>query len=230
MSILSEIRETLLTLGAAFVAPADLRQLPEEARASLPGALLIGTALDREIVAEIVGGPTRRYFDEYRRANDLLAGLAGKATELLRGRGHQALPLSPTTENVERINLRTPLPHKTVATRAGVGWIGRNALLITPEYGSAVRFASVLTDADLGPSSPVNESRCGNCTACVDACPGQAPSGRTWTLGMEREDFFDAHACHRVAKSLSAQAGMDATICGICIAVCPWTGRYLRGE
>ncbi len=228
MFLTDHIRADLVAHGADIAAPADLRELPEDVRDSLPHALLIGVALDREVVREIAGGPTPRYFEIYREVNRRLTGLAGRASELIRQKGFRAVPLSPTTENVERINLRTPLPHKTVATRAGIGWIGRNALLITPRFGSAIRFASVLTDAELGPSAPVNVSRCGTCTACVEACPGKAPSGLSWKAGMERDDFFDANACFRTAKALSGRAGMNATICGICIAVCPWTKRYLR--
>ena len=63
-------------------------------------------------------------------------------------------------------------------------------------------------------------------TACVDACPAGAPSGREWRPELKREDFFDAMACYDEAKRQGAKA--DASIiCGICIAACPHTRHYL---
>jgi epoxyqueuosine reductase len=67
-------------------------------------------------------------------------------------------------------------------------------------------------------------SHCGKCRLCVTACPAAAPHGRNWTAGMAREEFFDAFRCREHARRLSAARGINATICGICIAVCPWIG------
>ena len=58
-------------------------------------------------------------------------------------------------------NLGAELPHKTVATRAGIGWIGKCALLVTEKYGSAIRLTTVLTDMDLETDQPINGSKCG---------------------------------------------------------------------
>jgi epoxyqueuosine reductase QueG len=160
--------------------------------------------------------------------NRLLAELGRTAADILADRGWKAVPAEPTRE-VFTSDFRTPLPHKTVATRAGLGWIGRYALLITEHYGSAVRLMTVLTDAPFTVSSPVETSRCGNCRLCVDACPGRAPRGEEWRAGMDRDDILDVQACYAAARSLSGRAGIAATtICGICIACCPWTRRYLK--
>ncbi len=213
--------------GASLVGFADLREIPGDTRGRFDYAVFIAAALDPTVIAEIVSGPTNRYQEEYRRANTLLSGLARRAAELLRERGFNALPAEPTSEHFDRVTLRTPLPHKTVATRAGMGWIGKNDLLITPEYGSAVRITSVLTDAVLEGAVPINHSRCGTCTACVDACPAGAPSGRHWEVTQDRDSFLDVQSCYHTAKDFKESLGFDATICGICIAVCPWTRNYL---
>lgn len=225
--IRSILNSALRESGASLTGFADLREIPEDTRGGLTHAVFIAAALDPAIISEIVSGPTMRYYNEYRRANTLLSGLARQAAELLRARGFVALASEPTSQDFDRVTLRTPLPHKTVATRAGAGWIGKNDLLITPEYGSAVRITSVLTDADLGSSIPVNRSRCGTCTACVDACPAGAPSGQHWEVSKDRDSFMDIRACYRTANEFKASRGFGATICGICIAVCPWTRRYL---
>ncbi len=97
-------------------------------------------------------------------------------------------------------------------------------------YGSAVRLNTVLTDAPLPVAVPVEASRCGRCTECVRWCPGRAPSGGGVASGQAREFLFDAFACRRAARALSTRIGYGGTICGRCIAVCPWTERYLRRE
>jgi len=226
-----ELRDILCSRGAALVAYGDLRALPEAPRQGLPVGVSIAAALDRQIVRDIRSGPTAAYFAEYQRVNSLLNELATAAGEFLRSRGYRAAGQQATVGSLMNMEtLSTPLPHKTVATRAGLGWIGRTALLITREYGSAVRLTSVLTDAPLPTGKAVDESRCGECALCVTACPAKASRGATWKAGMERAELYDAFACRKQARELSARVGVDQSICGICISVCPWTARYLDGR
>jgi epoxyqueuosine reductase QueG len=104
-------------------------------------------------------------------------------------------------------------------------------LLVTEQYGSMVRLSSVLTDAPLATAGPVDESRCGGCTACAAACPAGAVSGKPWRAGLAREDFFDAAKCRRTARERAARGfGGAATVCGKCIEACPWTRRHLEGR
>jgi epoxyqueuosine reductase QueG len=228
--ILDRIRRTFRGHSVDIVAPADIRELPEDMRKSFTHALIIGVALDPVVIAAILDGPTREYCEEYRRANRLLSRLAGLAAGLLRGAGHDAESIEPTTQDFDTTTLRTRFPHKAAATRAGIGWIGKNDLLVTREFGSALRFATVLTDADLGPSEPVNRSSCGTCTACLDICPAKAPSGRSWEVSLDRDEFFDVQACYRTARRFDEERGFGASICGMCIAACPWTKIYLARE
>ena len=73
-------------------------------------------------------------------------------------------------------------------------------------------------------------SRCGECVACLEVCPGEAVSGRPWEAGVMRQEFFDAHACRRACREQCEPQGIDETICGRCIAACPWTQRYLEAS
>ena len=83
------------------------------------------------------------------------------------------------------------LPHKTAATLAGMGWIGKCAMLVTNETGSALRLTVVLTDALFEHGKPVIKSHCSpDCMACVNACPVNAPSGKIWEAGTDRDDFL----------------------------------------
>lgn len=225
----SEIKAALMKKGASLVGFADLTQVPSDVRDSMRFAVSIAAALNPIIVAEIHDGPTREYHAEYRRANDLLWELAQFAVTLIENLGHRAIPKKPTHAGIDSATQSTILPHKTVATRAGLGWIGKCALLVTEEYGSAIRITSVLTDAELEAAFPVENSRCGDCTLCVESCPGKAPSGKNWKADIPRDSLFDAFACAKAARERArAKIGIDDTICGICISSCPWTEKYVR--
>ncbi len=223
------LRQLALEKGADAVGFADLKALDSSVRRGMPRGISLAVALDREVVAGIADGPTRDYVHEYRRVNRLLGNLSGSVADLLVDWGYEAVALPATGMDFDRETLSTSLPHKTVATRAGQGWIGKNALLTTARYGSAVRLGSVLTDAELRTAEPVHQSRCGSCLICVRVCPADAPSGRQYSPGMDREAFFDAAACNRFAEEISADIASSHTVCGMCIAACPWTEKYLEG-
>ena len=193
----------------------------------LPRAISIAVALDPAIVREISRGPTPAYFAEYRRVNELLARLCEQAAAIITSLGRRAKAVQPTAEYFNQSTLSMPVQHKTIATRAGLGWIGKSALLITKQYGPAVRLSSVLTDAEFETGAPIDESHCGECKRCVDCCPAGAIAGCHWRVGMPRETLYNAFACRDCASRLAGQQGINATICGICINACPWTQRYI---
>ena len=225
---LEKIRKILLESGAALVGFADMTAIPREDRRGMERALSIAVALNPAIVSRIAKGPTKEYFREYQRANELLSELSHRAAKLLRERGFAAVALEPTTEEFDAVRLRAGLSHKIAATRSGLGWIGKNALVITRPFGSAIRLTTVLTDAPLETGHPLDEPRCGTCSACVEICPAHAPSGTNWRLGLDRDEFFDARACCRKATEFCEREQIDSTICGICIEACPWTRKYLK--
>ncbi len=224
-TIAKEVADLLHSRGATLVGFADLSPLDEPARRGFPRAVSLAIALDRRIVAGIQAGPTEDYCCEYDRTNDLLTAMSNEAAALLAARGHRAEG-RPSTHDWDHATFRAPFQHKTAATLAGLGWIGKCAVLVTPQYGSAVRWATVLTDAPLPVGEPITESRCGDCRACVDACPGQACSGKNWRQGMPREGFWDHMACLRGMAAISSGRGNHIGICGLCIAVCPHTRAY----
>ena len=183
----------------------------------------------KEVILGIAELPTAEYFEWYNRLNELLDMLVDMGAEFLRCFGYRAVAQTRARVSMGEKNDGAVLPHKTVATRAGIGWIGKCALLVTKEYGSMIRLSSVLTDAPLETAQPVNTSRCGNCTACIEACPGGAVSGKPWNVGMPREDFFDAAACRKAARERARLGfGDSVTICGKCIEVCPYTRNFMR--
>ena len=223
----SQIEHELLGKGASVIGFADISNLPNEITVGYPRAVCITAALDPTIVSGISKGPTRQYFAEYKRLNNLLDNLCEQTAGILTNAGRNAEAITTTTDKFDIVTLSTPFQHKTVATLAGLGWIGKSALLITKEYGPAVRLATVLTDAEFETGTPMNESHCGDCRKCVEACPAGAMTGHNWEPGAARESIYDAFKCRQTARKLAKQQGIEATICGICINVCPWTQKYL---
>lgn len=224
----AELRSKLMERGASLVGYADLSAVPEQERGGYRYGVAIAVQLPADVVRQLKDGPNMQYYNEYKRLNGLLNELDEYAAEILREKGYEAFP--KTTENTveDEETWTTVLPHKTVATRAGLGWIGKCALLVTTEFGSAVRISSVLTNAPLETGTPVDRSICGDCRRCADACLGKAATGELWSVDRHRDEFYDPHACRKAARERAAKEGIDATLCGMCIYVCPWTQRYIN--
>lgn len=228
-NLASDVKQHLTARGANLIGFADLDAVPSDKRGGLPRAVAFAVALAPHIVRGIAGGPTSEYYAEYERVNVLLGELSRSLAEMLRQRGFQAVASAATNEGIDPNTNSTVLPHKTIANLAGLGWIGKCALLVNPEFGSAVRLNRVLTDAPLPSATSIMASRCGDCRACVDACPGRAPTGKEWDPTKSRDEFFDAFACRLAAREMAQRrTGIADTFCGICIAACPWTKRYIN--
>lgn len=223
-----QIRLELSSAGADLIGFADISSLPKRMRGSMTRAISIAAKVDPSVVSELADGPTQRYWREYDRLNTLLVQLCKIGVDILRRSGAEAMAIEATKAKVDEVTLSERLPHKAVATRAGLGWIGKSALLITPKFGPAVRLGSVLTDADFETGDPVNTSNCGKCRECVEKCPAQAIVGANWELGTARESIYDAFACRKKVRAMTNQRKIVPTICGICINACPWTQRYLQ--
>ncbi len=107
--------------------------------------------------------------------------------------------------------------HKLPAHLAGLGWIGKNCLLLTSAFGPRVRLVTVLTDAPLEAGSPMDRL-CGSCRICVDACPADALSGTEFSPEDDREVLFDAFECSEFRREHA---------CGRCVSSCP-VGSYRK--
>jgi epoxyqueuosine reductase QueG len=232
MNTLNETLTAELTArGAEIVGFGSLTELPPETREGMPVGICVAVKYPESVIRGIAELPTAEYFDWYNRLNERLDALVTYGAELLRGLGHTAFAQTRERVGAGEREYSTVLPHKTVATRAGLGWIGKSALLVTERYGSMIRLSSILTDAPLDVAEPVNESKCGGCTSCTDACPAGAVSGKLWRVGMEREEFFDAVKCRVTARERAALGfGGGATVCGKCIEVCPYTRKRMSGS
>jgi epoxyqueuosine reductase len=185
-----------------------------------PIAISILMRLDPLVVRGLRHGPTQDYQQEYLRVNIALDDATDTLVDVLKVHGNTAERVQATMDGA---NGGKPFPHKTAATQAGLGWIGKTALFISPEFGPAVRLATVFTDLELPAGEPVVESDCGACRDCVDACPAGCGRDVQWRPGIARELLFDAGACRH---HMTLFTGVEAQICGICIAACPYAMQH----
>ena len=110
---------------------------------------------------------------------------------------------------------------KYAAVNAGLGWIGKNDVLITEEYGPRVRLSAVLIDYPFEYGNKMTESRCGSCTKCVDICPHKALTGANWNINTLRNELIDYHLCNQKRSAYIESHGRK-NACGLCMAVCPY--------
>ena len=111
---------------------------------------------------------------------------------------------------------------KYAAVNAGLGWIGKNDVLITEKYGPRVRLSSVLIDYPFTNGIKMTESKCpDDCTKCVDICPYKALSGAKWNIKTQRNELIDYHLCNRQRSAYIEKHGRK-NACGLCMVACPF--------
>ncbi len=189
--------------------------------AELPRAVAIAVRYAPSAITDPDNMPNPAFALEYQRLDVRLTQIARRIARRLEEAGHRTIADPAPRSDTDRTNLIAPFQHKTAATRSGLGWIGKCALLVTEELGPGVRLATVLTDAPLVVGDPITKSRCGDCSSCVEACPGGAVNGESWYPGRPREEFYDAAACRRTCRERERARGITRGGCGVCMAVCP---------
>lgn len=226
-----ELKEIALSSGASVFGAGyidDLRPyfdaLPLEQTDRLSYGVSLGVRVSDSVLKGIATGPTRHYLHHYKMLNLLLDQCALKVSLAIQERGYNALPI-PASQIVDWQKQTAHLSHKMIALRAGIGWLGRNNLIVHPEYGSKIRIATVLTDMPLktdNPPSPpfskggmgglLKEDNCGNCKKCIEVCPVSAIS--------ESYKDWDRIACLEKLKYFAKTYNVGQYICGLCVKVC----------
>jgi epoxyqueuosine reductase len=208
---------------------ADLRGLLPNKYSEFKYGVSIGKKLDDQIIDKLIDSPSLEYFNHYKNINTQLSELTGAIHKDFSVRNITSLPISPTISpdskdyNEHLKSLSFDISHKMVATRAGLGWIGKTDLLISKEFGPRLRLVTILLKEDPGVDNiPVEKSKCGNCIICVIACPAHAANGRPWNVNLHRDTFFNAFKCREKCGQLAKELlNSDERICGLCVRVCP---------
>jgi len=214
----AELEALCRNRGAVGFGVAELSQLrtddsllPAETLQRLPYAISIAMRVSPMVLATLTDHPNLLYEHHYRQINFALDRLALAVANRLQQLDYGALPI-PASQLVDWEGQRAHLSHKRVALAAGLGWLGRNNLVVTPDYGAQVRLVTVLTDLRLEPGSPLSQD-CGSCQACLAVCPAQA-------IKLSPEQF-DHQRCFELLKEFQRKRFVSQFICGLCVRACP---------
>ncbi len=184
-------------------------EIRETAR-RLNTAVSIGVPVSPAVLESITNRPNMLYKSHYQQINHLLNDIAFLVASEIIEMGYESVPI-PASKIIKWKPLKAHLSHREVAYKAGLGWHGRNNLLVNEKYGSKVRLVTILTDLELPPDNPVTAD-CGDCCACVEACPAGA-------IDMEK-DNFDLNACYKLVSEFARPENIGSYICGLCLQVC----------
>lgn len=185
----------------------DVTSLSLEENRGYFRAILLVKALPKEYIDKLNCEKETDYtvFSNYETKTD---ELADKLAAIIQEKGYRAISQSENgidfRGEFDEKTKSSILPHKKIATMSGLGWIGKNNLLVTEKYGAALSMCSVLTDMPLDTvKTEIISSRCGECNLCVKACPVQAIHGKKWELGTSRDDIVDIYQCITCLKCLA---------------------------
>ncbi|WP_066714600.1 epoxyqueuosine reductase [Clostridium sp. Marseille-P299] len=213
--MISEIISELKTRGINFMKVIDISKLPVKENSGYNVAILIGIVLSPYYILQ---QSKENIIDhsEFREKEYLAGEIAEWLANFIIAKGYRARAQSDRNlinGFYDGTTKTTTLPHKKIAILAGLGWIGKSNLLVTPEYGSAFCMCTVLTNAPLPiEDKPMIMPKCGDCTVCKDICPTSAIHGTTWEQGMNRDLLVDVYHCVGCLK---------------CLVNCPWTQKYM---
>lgn len=213
-----ELKEFSVNYGFDFFGVADVRLLKSdfvlssEIKEEFNWAISLGKKLLPAVLEDIVDHPTPLYFHHYRQINFFLDRGALALADFIQtfGAKARALPI-PASQVIDWENQRAHLSHKKIGALAGLGWLGRNNLLINPEVGAQFRLVTLLINFPLKVDSPLNRD-CENCYACLSVCPARA-------IKKKQKDF-DHWACFEKLKEFRQKGYVGQYICGICVKAC----------
>jgi epoxyqueuosine reductase QueG len=153
----------------------------------------------------------------YHIVNNSLDRAAFLIAKRIQDANFKAYPIA-ASQTINPRKLEGTFSHKLAANLAGLGWIGKNCQLITPEYGPRVRLTTVLTNAPLKTGEPL-VNRCGECRECVKICPASAFTGVSFDSSKPRDVRFRAYKCKDYTDKRAKRIGIG--FCGLCVYICP---------
>lgn len=134
---------------------------------------------------------------------------------------HEIGRLAPGTRTWRHVDTG-PLSDRALAAQAGLGWIGRNSLLVTEEHGSYFFIGTLVTSLENDMQARRISDRCGTCTRCVDACPTAAILPDRTVVSADCISYATIEHRGPLASSMAAHLEGNAFGCDICQEACPW--------
>ena len=219
----AKLSDWFLEQGGSLFGVADIRpfkkdflHLSGQSLDSFDSGISLAVRLSDAVLEEIEDRPTQLYFHHYRQANFFLDRVAFGLVQYIQSLGYRALPV-PASQIIDWEGQKGHLSHKKVAKEAGLGWMGRNNLLVNPTYGARIRLVTVLTDIPLPHDHPL-EDGCGECKKCLAVCPAGAI--------RERQEDFDHLKCFEQLRLFRKRDHIGQYICGVCVKAC----KGVRGQ
>jgi len=210
------IKKRSADLGFSLCGVADIREIRKEFHLDLKfvsrfdNAIVLGKRLLDPVIEDIKDRPTPLYFHHYRQLNFFLDRAAFLLSSFIQEQDYQAFPI-PASQVIDWERHLGHVSHRHVGRLAGLGWLGRNNLLVNPELGSRYRLVTVLTNMPLEVDQ-LQKRDCGECRDCISVCPAKA-------IKEKREDF-DHIACYEKLKEFRRQGLVGQHICGVCVKAC----------
>ncbi|MEI7884024.1 MAG: 4Fe-4S double cluster binding domain-containing protein [Clostridia bacterium] len=181
-------------------------------------AIAIGMPFPNQIIEQLLEGPTHTYLYYYNVLNQILDNIAIRIAIQLEELGFSAFPI-PASQRTGDSRLSSIFSHRLAANLAGLGWIGKNAALVSPQYGPRLRLVTILTNCEFEVNNAL-ENHCGSCQICIEACPAKAITGVSFEENKSLTARFIATNCDEFLTKMRNTFGKR--ICGRCQACCPW--------
>lgn len=219
------MKKELKSKGADLIGFADLSTVEIKIPKGFNYGIVIAKAVDANILSKVSTGPHIYYYNEIETIDKNLKRLSLYAEKKIEENGFKAFSEAHSHYNDHYI---MRLPNKTIATCAGLGWIGKNAELINEEYGAALRFVSILTNMPFKTTKGFDNSKCGQCEDCMISCPAKAIKGINWSLNNKDNDLICLSKCRDMRVERGLPFNLTKGTCDICIDSCPYTKRYIK--
>ncbi len=207
-----------ITHAGDFIFQQGKISIEQYPRAISIGILLLDTIVD-DLPRRCEQSVAVNYQHNYNIVNLQLDLIASRLARSIQKQGYLALPV-PASERFDDERICAVFSHKLAANLAGLGWIGKSCLLITPENGPRVRWTTILTNAPLTPTGKPMKDQCGDCRKCVDICPVKAFTGSNFNEDESRDVRYDARKCELYLENLEKEGKLS--VCGLCIYNCPF--------
>jgi len=204
----NRIKDYALKLGADLVGVANISSLKgintyiPNLFGSFPRAISIAVRVEK------FGSSVEEINSSFTKQIELLENIALRVSNLIEEKGFKTLIIHPE-DRIDLADERGLISNKAVAKAAGIGWLGKSLLVVTPKYGPRVRLVSIFTDMPLIPDKPL-KCQCKDCQVCIVACPEKA---------LKNVEFVDHPKSREEVLNLSKCKGESG--CKVCMLVCP---------